>query len=154
IEEYFDFPKHWKWISFAEFDGKPIKIFLLKRQGKFWRWQEGQVPRPAADGDLMGASHFGLLMKLVEVADNKASLSAVKEVNVDGDPCVGFELEWKKNFATCYFKKKTGLLARWDVNIADEDKKFHQKCLYRDYRKIDGVLLPFRQTFYVKAAGQ
>jgi uncharacterized protein (TIGR03067 family) len=82
FEETFDLPKQSKRVTVLSLNGKREISFLLKTEGKFWAWQEGGEAREPENSDMMATSYFGLLVKVVELTDDKVKLSPLKPINV------------------------------------------------------------------------
>ena len=151
MELWLDLPKRWKGVQTTHFRQKKEVSVVLSTGGKVWEWKAGGEVREAAKPEEAAEPTFGLLMKMAELGDGKFTLSALGEIEVGDKKAVGLRAKRNKSEAECYFDKSTGMLLRWDMNWEPEPgMMYHQKSLFDQYKRVDGVMLPYRQRVYLK----
>ncbi|MBI2807468.1 MAG: hypothetical protein HYX68_20995 [Planctomycetes bacterium] len=150
FEETFDLPKSWKRVTTINKKGKKETLFQLKRDGKLWQWSEGEVATPKPD-DGRTKPHFELIAILRELLDDRIKLTARKGVAVDDRPTVGFRAKWKDGEGEYYFDRESGLLVQTNMKITPEPGvNLDIKVVFRNYKKIDGLQIPYRLRSYIK----
>jgi len=101
--------------------------------------KEGQEKAQAALVAVFNSdTHWRELFKTAETV-------GVEDVN--GQPCYKLELTSIEGLKqTRYYDKKTGLLVKTSMMVTTQMGDIPTESLVSDYRKVDGVLMPFKTT--------
>jgi hypothetical protein len=87
-------------------------------------------------------------MRLTPLIDKAYTLSPLGEIMVDGQPAVGIRAQCKGSpDANLYFDKKTAMLVKSEMQMndpANQGQKVNGETFYSDYRKIEGLMVPFK----------
>jgi hypothetical protein len=97
------------------------------------------------------AHTFALLVAL------EAELSLARTTEIDGSPVIGVEISHAGKTTTFYIDQESQTVAEMvfeDYYFGENDIKelLEKRIRFSDYRVIDGVLFPTRQTFFYKGS--
>jgi len=118
-------------------------------------WEVSRPPAPGfSDGqertDFVREATFDRMVRWRDVYE-KTETAGVADV--DGRPC--FKVTLTPPGArpqTYYFDRETGLISKVEILVASPMGSVPTESFFSDYRRVDGVLLPFKMK--VKVAGQ
>lgn len=131
-----------------------LNAFLIVRDGdKGWIKTQGVVT-PLTDAQIKEQkleAHCQYMASLIPLAkaNRKRKLSLAGEEEIEGEACVGINIDAEGQRQTqLYFSKKTGLLKRTSYVVAPEElggKEVVDSILHLDYKEIEGVQVSMSQ---------
>lgn len=131
-----------------------VNAFLIVRDGDKGWMKTQDVVTPLTDAQIKEAkleSHCQHMASLIPLAraNKKLKLSLAGEEEIEGEACVGINIDAKGQRQTqLYFSTKTGLLKRTSYVVAPEElggKEVVDSILHLDYKEIDGVQVSMTQ---------
>jgi hypothetical protein len=93
--------------------------------------------------------HAHQIAELVGLNDKDCKLSTVGEKRINDKPAIGIRVECKGySDVTLYFDKESSLLLLMERRAKDAQsgQEFNGESYYDDYKKVDGVLISYKQT--------
>jgi len=153
-EEIFDLPNQWKRTNATLIDGKKSVGFVVMRDGRAWEWQQGDDrAREMKDKGEVGP-YIGIVTALLELCEENTKLSVLEETKVLGGPAVRLRTKRNGKRRDYYFDKRTDLMVQVDFRWQPvPGKEFDTRTEFRNYKEVDGLQLPHRQTTYIKLDG-
>ena len=94
--------------------------------------------------------HANAVTRFAPAVYKKAKLEPVGEVKINDKPALGLRVEVRVSDVTLYFDKKSHHLVKSAApkskNAMNGGSEFNNETYYSDYKKVDGVQVPFRVT--------
>jgi hypothetical protein len=141
----------------AEAGGQKINIIQIANGKKVsFKMSLGGQELPAPDGaidDLKMASTLSEILRIYPLLDDKRfTLKAGDDAEVEGKKASVIVVTVKDHAKdiTLYFDKASGRLVKEKRKLAGPDgKEADQESIYSDFKEIEGVQVPMKQTVYM-----
>jgi hypothetical protein len=134
----------------VEVDGQKYNVLSVVNGDKGWLQFDGQTMELTKEQLEQTRESLGnsRIIRLTPLVDKSFTLSPLGEIKVDGKAAVGIRAE-RKDFAgaNLYFDKQSGMLVKSEMQTThpgDPTQKINGETFYSDYRKIEGLMVPFK----------
>ncbi len=128
---------------------KGQRVTLVVNGDKAWRAVGGAVLELGKDGveEAREEVYVLWLATLTPLLKSTYTLSRLPDSSVDGAPVLGVKVSAAGHEdAKLYFDKKTGLLTKIERRAREAGQALNKAYVYGDYKDVDGVKLPSRES--------
>jgi hypothetical protein len=135
----------------GEFMGQKFKFVHGFEKDKGWTLMDDKVQDDSKEqlAETKETMHAGRVARLIGVNDKDCKLSGIGDSKVNDRPVIGVRVECKGyQDVSLFIDKETNQLVKMERRAKDVEmnKEFTEETLYSDFKKVNGVLVPHKQT--------